>query len=70
MVILIILGYVVIGIIEIIPLIKKGEKKELVVYSIIFISSFIISILLGLGFELPSPATPIENVIKSIIGNS
>ena len=70
MVILIILGYIVIGIIEIIPLIKKGEKKELAVYSIIFISSFIISILLILGFELPSPATPIENVIKLIIGNS
>lgn len=68
MFILVILGYLIVGIIEITPLIKKGQKKELILYSAIFLFAFIISLLLSLGVDLPSPATPIEKAIRTIIG--
>ena len=68
MIILIILAYLIIGIVEIIPLIKNRQKKELILYSIIFISAFTLSILLSLGVKIPSPAKPIEKVVKLIIG--
>lgn len=68
MYILIILGYIVIGVIEIVPLYKKNKKKELAVYTIFFMTAFIISLLLSLGVKIPSPAKPIENVVKAITG--
>jgi len=67
MVIIIIITYLIIGIIEIIPLIKKKMKKELIIYSVTFITAFVLSILLSLGVKIPSPAKPIENVIKLFI---
>ena len=67
MVILIILGYIIIGAVEIIPLIKKKQKKELIVYSVFFVSAFIISLLLALGVEIPSPAEYIEKFITLFI---
>jgi len=68
MYVLIILGYVVIGTIEIVPLYKKNKRKELAVYIIFFMAAFIISLLLSLGVEIPSPAKPIENIVKAILG--
>lgn len=68
MFVLVILGYLIVGLVEIIPLIKKERKKELVLYSAIFLLAFVISLLLSLGVDLPSPATPIENVINFIVG--
>lgn len=68
MILLIILAYLIIGIIEIIPLIKNKQKKELILYSVTFISAFTLSVLLSLGVKIPSPAKPIEKVVKFIIG--
>ncbi|WP_432661823.1 hypothetical protein R9X47_14755 [Wukongibacter baidiensis] len=68
MYILIILGYLIIGIIEIVPLYKNNKKKELVVYSIFFSAAFIISLLLSLGVKIPSPAKPIETIVNTILG--
>ncbi|QZY54579.1 hypothetical protein [Crassaminicella profunda] len=68
MVILIVLVYIVIGVIEIVPLVKKNQKKELILYSITFAAAFIISVLLSLGVKIPSPAKPIEKVVKMVIG--
>ncbi|MCG8540049.1 MAG: hypothetical protein MJA82_08940 [Clostridia bacterium] len=68
MYILIILAYLVIGIIEMVPLYKKNRKKELTVYTIFFLTAFIISLLLSLGVKIPSPAKPIEDVINRILG--
>ncbi|TCO74967.1 hypothetical protein [Marinisporobacter balticus] len=67
-VVLIILGYIVIGIIEIVPLVKKNQKRELMLYSILFGVAFVISVLLGLGVKIPSPAKPIEKVVRMVIG--
>ncbi len=67
-IVFVIIGYIIIGVIEIVPLIKKQQKKELVVYSILFSSSFILSLLLSLGVKIPSPAKPIENLVKAVTG--
>ncbi|RKD22146.1 hypothetical protein SAMN02745883_00952 [Caminicella sporogenes DSM 14501] len=67
MFLLIILAYIIIGIIEILPLIKRNQKKELAVYLITFIGAFVISLLLSLGVKIPSPAKPLEKAVKAII---
>lgn len=68
MFVIIIIGYIIIGIIEIIPLIKQNKKKELVLYSVLFGSAFIISLLLSIGVKIPSPAKPIEKIVEAIVG--
>ncbi|WZL72585.1 hypothetical protein QBE52_16190 [Clostridiaceae bacterium 35-E11] len=66
-VVLVILVYSIIGVIEIVPMVKKNEKKELLVYSILFSGAFVLSVLLSLGVKVPSPAKPIEKIVKAII---
>ncbi|QEK11219.1 hypothetical protein FQB35_01895 [Crassaminicella thermophila] len=68
MVLLIILVYLIIGVIEITPLVKRNQKKELILYTITFMTAFIISLLLSLGVKIPSPAKPIEKIVKMVIG--
>lgn len=68
MFVLVIVGYLIIGTIEMVPLYKKNKTKELVVYSIFFAAAFIISLLLSLGVKIPSPAKPIENIVNAILG--
>lgn len=68
MFVLVILAYLLIGIIEIVPMIKKGEKKELLLYSFLFFSAFGLSLLLSLGVEIPSPAKPIQKAVEAVIG--
>ncbi|MFZ5966901.1 MAG: hypothetical protein ACOYVK_06975 [Bacillota bacterium] len=68
MFVLVILAYIVIGAIEIIPLIKKKQKKELVVYSVLFGGAFILSLLLSLGVEIPSPAKYITKIVEAVVG--
>ncbi len=68
MVVLVILAYGIIGVIELIPLIKEKKMKEIILYSVFFSAAFVISLLLSLGVEIPSPAGPIEKVVKGIIG--
>ncbi|KXG74737.1 hypothetical protein [Thermotalea metallivorans] len=68
MVILVILFYLIIGIIEIMPLMGKKQKKELVLYGVLYGIAFVTSILLSLGVDIPSPAKPIENIVIAIMG--
>lgn len=68
MIFLIILAYIIIGFIEITPLIKNKKNKELILYSSIFIASFVISIFINVGVEIPSPAKGIEKVVKLVTG--
>jgi len=66
--VLVILGYIIIGFIEIVPLYKKKQKKELILYSITFTITFVMSVLLSLGVKIPSPAKPIEKIVLTILG--
>ncbi|QIB26975.1 hypothetical protein [Caloranaerobacter azorensis] len=62
-VLIVILIYSLAGFIEIFPMIKKKQKKRLILYSIFFIISFLISILLSIGIEISSPAVFIERIV-------
>ncbi|MFT9494391.1 hypothetical protein [Anaerosolibacter sp.] len=68
MVVFIIVAYMVIGFFEIIPLIQQREKKKIVLYTMTLFLAFVISLLLGLGIHIPSPATPIERIIQAVVG--
>ena len=68
MFILVIIAYVLIALIEATPLVKKKQRKELVLYSFIFLIAFTISLLLSLGVDIPSLAKVIENAVYTIIG--
>lgn len=68
MMLLLILFYIVVGILEISALLRKNQKKELILYSSIFLLAFTLSILINLGVEIPSPAKPIENIVEMVKG--
>lgn len=68
MFILVIIAYSIIGILEIIPLIKKNQRKELILYTALFTIAFIMSLLLSLDVKIPSPAKPIEKMVKAVMG--
>lgn len=68
MVVFIILAYLIIGFAEIVPLVQQGEKKQIILYVMTFFLAFVISLLLGLGVSIPSPAKPIEGIIKAVTG--
>ncbi|WP_066502134.1 hypothetical protein [Abyssisolibacter fermentans] len=68
MFVLIILAYLIIGLLEIIPLYKQGDKKELIVYCTLFGFAFVLSLLLSFGVKIPSPANGIRVAVEAIIG--
>lgn len=68
MIILVLLGYGVIVLVDTIPIYKDGTRKEFWVSTIILTFSFICSVLLVFGVELPSPAKPLEEWVLKILG--
>ncbi|WDV45278.1 hypothetical protein PV797_17375 [Clostridiaceae bacterium M8S5] len=68
MFLIVIIAYLIIGFLEIIPLYKKGDKKELIVYCSLLGIAFTISMLLSFGVDLPSPANGIRYIVELIIG--
>jgi len=68
MLFLIILVYFVIALLEVIPLYKKKQKKEVLAYSLLLSLALILSILISLGVELPSASRIIEKIVKFILG--
>jgi hypothetical protein len=68
MLILVIIGYALLGIYEFIPLYKQKLWQDFWLNAILGIFSFTIAILLCLNVEIPSPETPIRELIISIFG--
>lgn len=66
--ILVIFAYVIILGFECIPLIKKKQIGEIILYSTLGISSMVLSVLLTLGVSLPSPTAPIRKFVEIIFG--
>lgn len=64
---LIILIYILIGLLEITSLVWFKQTKEIIVYSLLFSTSFIISCLLSLGVKIPSPVVAIENIFQTFL---
>ncbi|MCJ7688828.1 MAG: hypothetical protein MUO60_05860 [Clostridiaceae bacterium] len=67
---LIIISYTIVMFFESIPLLKEKNSGKIILYFSLIIFSMIISILLSLGVQLPSPANGIKNIVESIFGKS
>lgn len=59
--------YLVVAFFDYIPLIKKKEKKEFVVYTTFLIISFILLFLITIDIVLPSPTNLIKYLLDPII---
>lgn len=59
--------YIIIIIIEITPMIKDKKRNMIFTYIALMAISLILSVLLSLEVELPSPAAGIEKVVLPII---
>ena len=66
--ILVIFVYVIILGFECIPLIKKKQIGEMILFFTLGISAMVISVLLTLGVSVPSPSDPIKRFIEMIFG--
>lgn len=65
---LVVFAYIFIGFIELFPLYRKDNRKDFWVATGFTVSSFIIALCLSLGVNIPSPATPIRNLVISVFG--
>lgn len=61
------IAYVLVGVIEWVPMLKKREK-DIFVYGFLFLGSFTISLLLSLNIKIPSPAYGIEVILSALLG--
>ena len=68
MYILVIAFYIIVFILDAIPLIKNNMKKEIYLFSVLLFSAFLLSLLISLGVNIPSPAEPIKKIVFTIIG--
>lgn len=70
MFILIIIAYAIVIFFETAVLLKQKNNKKIILYISMITFSMIISVLLSLNVQLPSPSTPIKNIIVAIFGKS
>ncbi|MDP4090519.1 MAG: hypothetical protein Q8930_14810 [Bacillota bacterium] len=68
MIILVMLGYVILGIYEFIPLYKQKQWPDFWVNAALGATSLIVAVLLSVGIRIPSPEAPIREMIISIFG--
>lgn len=68
MFVLVIAGYVLLGIYEFVPLYKEKRWKEFYVNLALYLVSFVMAFMISVNVKVPSPAKPIEEVIYSIFG--
>jgi len=68
MVILVIICYISLAIYEFVPLYNKKQWKDFWVNIAFWSASFTIGILLALNVKMPSPVSPIKEVITSLFG--
>ncbi|WML33821.1 hypothetical protein [Clostridium sp. OS1-26] len=63
----IILIYIIIIIIEIIPMVRDKKRNMIFTYITLMAVSLILSVLLSLEVKIPSPASAIEKIVFAII---
>ncbi|WP_160678300.1 hypothetical protein [Clostridium sp. C8-1-8] len=67
MIILVVLFYITIVFFDQISLLKQGLKKDFYVSSALCVLSFTVAVLITFKVDLPSPAKPLEHLIKFIL---
>ena len=70
MLLLVIILYIIIMFFETIPILKEKNSGKILFYFSLIIFPMIISILLTLGVQLPSPSNQIKNIVISIFGKN
>lgn len=70
MFLLVIILYTIVMFFEGFVLLKEKNNGKTALYFSLIIFSMTISILLSLGVQLPSPSTPIKNIVLSIFGET
>ena len=60
--------YVFFIILDIIPIIKSKQWKVFGIYAILITTAYVMTVLNELGVELPSPATPLKQIVTTIVG--
>jgi len=68
MFLLVISSYIAVMFFETISLLKEKNSCKIIFYFSLIIFSMIISVLLTLGVQLPSPSNLIKNIVISIFG--
>jgi len=70
MFLLIIILYIIVMFLEGVPLLKEKNNGKTIFYFSLVIFSLVISVLLSLDVQLPSPSNQIKDIVVSIFGNS
>lgn len=68
MVMMVIMGYAILIIYEFVPLYKEQKWVDFWVNAFLCSISFTMSVLLSLNIKIPSPETPIRQVITALFG--
>ncbi len=67
MFLLVIAVFIIIGFLEIVPLIKENEKRQIILYLFLYLCAFLITFLLSIGIEIPTPAKPLNDLYESFM---
>lgn len=67
MIIIIILVYVIIAVFQGFSLIKKGDYRELITFSILWGFSFLLTFIFYLGIDIPSPALFVKYIVEDLL---
>ncbi|MBC8061334.1 MAG: hypothetical protein H7Y18_11820 [Clostridiaceae bacterium] len=70
MFLLVIISYIIVMFFETPILLKEKNSGKIIFYFSLIIFSMIISVLLSLGVQLPSPSNPIKTIVISIFGKN
>lgn len=68
MIVITLIGYVLLGVYEFIPLYKEKRMKEFRVNLFLGLVSFTVAVLLSFDVRLPSPLKPIQSIYFMILG--
>lgn len=64
--IFIVLGFLTILVIDFLPILKKRQKKDMIVFGVFFVIGFSLAILLALNIEVPSLMLTITKYLEKI----
>ncbi len=67
MIIFLIIVFAIIALINVPPLIREKQWRELTVYSGFFALAVTLSMLLALGVDIPSPIKGVQYIIKDVL---
>ena len=68
MFLLVIISYIIVMFFETALLLKEKSSGKIIFYFSLITFSMIISVLLSLGVQLPSPSNPIKAIVVAILG--